>query len=67
MTVQQFAQSIIEDPVYRQSIVARAAAGTLPNELELLLWDLASTRAPLSQDREKVGKLVAINRPEGAQ
>ena len=60
MTPQAFAKSILEDPTYRQSIVSRAAAGTLSEELEMLIWDLASNRIPMSP----VAKLVAFSGKE---
>ena len=56
MTPQEFAKSILEDPAYRQSIVARAAAGTLSEELEILIWDLAANRISMSP----AAKLVAF-------
>jgi len=52
MTIEQFARAVIDDPAYRQSIVTRAAAGTLPEELELFIWDMASTRMPLGRERK---------------
>jgi hypothetical protein len=46
MTLQELAVAIINDPAYRQSIVARAAAGTLPEEVELAILDAAANRMP---------------------
>jgi|RhiMetdeSRZDD1v2_1073273.scaffolds.fasta_scaffold2603435_2 hypothetical protein len=60
-TPQEFARSIIEDPQYRQTIVARAAAGTLSEELEILIWDLASNRVPVTPTS---AKLVAFSKEE---
>lgn len=44
MTLQEFAKAIIDDPAYRHSIVARASAGTLPEEVELAILDAAANR-----------------------
>lgn len=60
MTFQEFAKAIIDDPVYRQRIVARAAAGTLPEEVELAILDAASNRLPPG----RVPKLVPLNGAE---
>lgn len=60
MTVDEFARSIIECPEYRQSIVARAAAGTLSEDLEMLIWDVASNRIPMMRD--PLSKLVDASR-----
>jgi hypothetical protein len=62
MTVQEFARSIIESPEYRQTIIARAAAGTLDVDLEHLIWDLASNRIPMPRD--PLSKLVAFPKEE---
>ena len=51
MTLQQFAQSMIDDADYRQNVMTRARAGTLPADIELLLLELADGRLPLSADR----------------
>ena len=51
MTLQQFAQSIIDDPSYRDSVVTRARAGLLPADVELLLLELADGRLPMSAGR----------------
>jgi hypothetical protein len=48
VTVPEFAQSVIEDPAYRESVVARARAGTLPESVELLLLEMADGRAPVA-------------------
>lgn len=61
-SVQEFARAIIESPEYRQTIIARAAAGTLDVELEHLIWDLASNRLPMPRD--PLPKLVAFNKED---
>jgi hypothetical protein len=48
MNIHVFAQSIINDPAYRQSVIARAQAGTLPPAVEEMLWELADGRVPIS-------------------
>jgi hypothetical protein len=51
MTIGDFARSVIEDPTYRESVLARARAGTLPIEVEVFLleeFQLASGRAPVT-------------------
>ncbi len=51
MTLRDFAQSIVDDPQYRDTITARARAGTLPEEIELFLLEMADGRvSPLSAD-----------------
>ena len=51
MTLRDFAQSIIDDPQYRETVVARAREGTLPEEVELFLLEMADGRvSPLSAD-----------------
>ena len=44
MTLQEFALLVITDPAYRQSVIARAAAGTLPEDVELAILDAAANR-----------------------
>ncbi len=46
MTIQQFAQQIIDDPQYRATIQARAVAGTLPPDVELFLLETAADLRP---------------------
>ena len=62
MTLQEFAKAIIDDPVYRQSIVARAAAGTLSEEIELAILDAAAVRLPARQAHP--AKLVPFSTAE---
>ena len=51
MTLKEFALSITNDPAYRETVVTRARAGTLPGEIELFLWELgADGRLPMSAD-----------------
>jgi hypothetical protein len=41
MTLRQFAESIINDPAYRDTVATRARAGTLPPDVELFLLEIA--------------------------
>lgn len=51
MTLRDFAQSVIDDPDYRATITTRARAGTLPEEIELFILELADGRvSPLSAE-----------------
>ncbi len=49
--LQQLAQSILNDPAYLETVKTRAQAGTLDSNLELLLWEMADGRTPMSADR----------------
>jgi hypothetical protein len=52
MTLREFAESIVNDPQYRDTVRARARAGTLPVDVELFILELADGRvSPLSVDR----------------
>lgn len=51
MTFKQFAESIVNDPEYRDSLLKRARAGNLSPEVEALLIETASGLIPLSADR----------------
>jgi hypothetical protein len=64
MNLQAFARQIIKDPAYRASLVARANAGTLPPDLELLLWEIADSRAP---SRAEVRSALRIVPPKVAK
>lgn len=50
MNLRTFAQQILADPLYRQSLVDRAKAGTLPPDVEELIWSIADARTPLTLD-----------------
>ena len=50
MTFNQFAESIVNDPEYRDSLLKRARAGNLSPEVEALLIETASGLIPLSAD-----------------
>src|SRR5437773_1007937 len=51
MTLREFARSIVNDPQYRDTVRARANAGTLPEDIELFILELADGRvSPLSAD-----------------
>ena len=51
MTIQQFAQSIVEDATYRETLRTRAQAGTLPENIELFLLEAADGRLPASNQQ----------------
>jgi hypothetical protein len=52
MTLREFAESIVNDPQYRDTVRVRAKAGTLPEDVELFLLECADGRvSPLSVDR----------------
>jgi hypothetical protein len=42
MTFIEFAQQIVDDPLYRATIITRARAGTLPVDVELFLLETAA-------------------------
>jgi hypothetical protein len=48
MTLREFAQTLIQDPAYRETVRTRALAGTLPPDLETFLWEVADGRLPVS-------------------
>lgn len=66
MTLQQLAQTIIDDPAYRETLHARARAGTLPLEVELMLLEVADGRVPLAIESppERQSRTLALVRPE---
>jgi hypothetical protein len=70
MTLREFAQSVIDDPGYRATVTARARAGTLPEEIELFILELADGRLPpLSVDRVPAAtqsRTLALIRPSAA-
>ncbi len=71
MTLREFAQSVIDDPQYRETVVARAREGTLPEEIELFILEMADGRvSPLSTDRAlapaQSRTLALIRRPSAA-
>lgn len=49
MNLRTFAQRILADPAYRQSLIDRAKAGTLPPDVEELIWSIADLRVPLDR------------------
>jgi hypothetical protein len=49
MNLRTFARQIVTDPLYRQSIIDRAKAGTLPPDVEELIWSIADLRVPLAR------------------
>jgi hypothetical protein len=67
MTLQQLAQTIIDDPLYRATLHARAQAGTLPPDVEVMLLEMADGRVPLgveSPPERQSRTLALIPRPE---
>lgn len=62
MNLSEFAQAVVNDPAYRESVVSRAAAGTLPVEIEMLLLETADSRQPVSA-RPLQSRTLAIVRP----
>lgn len=71
MTLREFAQSVIDDPDYRATITARAREGTLPEEVELFLLEMADGRvSPLSADSARAPAqsrtFALIRRPSAA-
>jgi hypothetical protein len=47
MNLRTFAQQLIFDPAYKQSVIDRAKAGTLSPDLEELIWSIADARTPV--------------------
>jgi hypothetical protein len=64
-TLQQLAQNILNDPAYLETVKTRAHAGTLDPNLELLLWEMADGRTPMSADRPvpMQSRTLALVRP----
>ena len=66
MTIAEFARTVIGDPGYRESVVARARAGTLPLEIEMLLlesFELADGRLHMSAGQSRTFALVRPSAP----
>jgi len=63
MNVRTFARQILQDPGYRQSVVTRANAGTLPPGVEEMLWELADGRVPVSVDARPVKPTLRVLHP----
>lgn len=67
MTLQEFAKTVVDDPAYRESLLKRARAGTLGEELEVLLISMSEGRMPLSADRADTppaqSRTLALVRP----
>jgi hypothetical protein len=67
MTLQEFAERVVCSDAYRASVIARAAAGTLPADVELFLLELADGRTPLAAGRAGAapvqGPTLALLRP----
>ena len=59
MTVSEFALSIVTNREYRASIERRAEAGTLPEEVELLLLELEQSNAHNPLDARLIALLTA--------
>jgi hypothetical protein len=69
-SLREFAQSIVNDPQYRDTVTARARAGTLPEEIELFLLELADGRvSPMAADRAPTSaqsRTLALIRPSAS-
>lgn len=74
MTLREFAESIINDPAYRETVRQRAHAGTLPPDVESMLWEIVEmadgSLPPLASD---IGRapvqgptLALVRRPSAA-
>jgi hypothetical protein len=63
MTLRQFAQQLIDDPAYRETVRTRALAGTLPPDLETFIWEVADGRLPAAPDLPNQSKSMALIRP----
>ena len=50
MTITEFAQAVVADASYRESVLARARAGQLAPDIELFLLEAADARTPVSAD-----------------
>jgi hypothetical protein len=48
MTLAELATNIVNDPAYREGLMSRARAGTLPESVESLLLEMADGRTPMS-------------------
>jgi hypothetical protein len=64
MNLQEFAESIVNDPRYRETVRARAFDGTLPPDVELMLLEMADQRWPLAADRPLQSRTLALVRSE---
>jgi hypothetical protein len=51
VNLQQFAEQVVNDPQYRQTLIDRARAGTLPPDVEMFLLETADGRVTLSEHR----------------
>jgi hypothetical protein len=63
MTLREFAQQVIEDPAYRETVRARALAGTLPPDLETFIWEVADGRLPAAVEHPVQSRTLALIRP----
>jgi hypothetical protein len=71
MTLREFALSIVNDAQYRATLATRAYAGTLPEEVELFLLELADGRVcPQSAngaDPSAPSRTLAVIRPRSRE
>lgn len=68
MTLHEFAESIVNDPRYRETVRQRAFNGTLPPDIESLLLDLCEQRRPfVAADRPPQSRTLALVRPVETQ
>jgi hypothetical protein len=70
MTLQEFAQRVVSSDAYRESVVARAAAGTLPADVEIFILELADGRMPVAAELGGAASArapLSLVRPSAAQ
>jgi hypothetical protein len=67
MTVHEFCASVIADPAYRANLLERARKGTLSEEIELFILEMADGRVPpmpsAPQRAAAQGPTLALIRP----
>jgi hypothetical protein len=57
--VRGFCQRLVADPEYRKSLETRLCAGTLPPQLEALIWKYAFGKPPQAMDITAHGPSLA--------
>jgi hypothetical protein len=62
---EQFAQTVRDDPAYRDNLLMRARAGLLPADVEILPLEMADGRAPVAAIRSELpqSRTLALIRP----
>ena len=64
MNLQEFAESVVNDPRYRETVRTRAFSGTLPPDVESLLLEMCEQRRPMTADRPLQSRTLALVRSE---